>query len=246
MPKTLRTQKELTSKDASDLYWTLGPLFLQLSEILRPLVQHPDRVRISHFDSVAEQELAKGMHWNDSVMPVVLAVSKETGVKLSEIQSVLLQWWHPVELGGIKQLAETFKKGKDLVQREIRLRRTILNTALKLGYPPLPPRIASDLRANCNLALKILVSEHTCYSQAERLLLESGATILNTRNEKRRKDKTKPRTGKTRTAVLALRRLFAHKMKSDRRQSVLIYQLLSSWNANLAPPTSDSIRTGYK
>ncbi|MFO0778482.1 MAG: hypothetical protein U0223_12880 [Nitrospira sp.] len=245
MPSNRSKQTSRASQDKYDPYCGLDPLFDRLEEILQPLRKFPDRARIPDFDSVREQELLKGMHWREIVIPVIQDVSKQARVKASEIELILLQWWHPSELGVIKQLAAAMGKGKQAVKREIRLREKIISAVAQLGYPPLPTSISSALNTNCALAFDALNIELSCYRNAEGLLHEAARGTLNSRNEKRRGDSGKPRAG-TRTAVLALRRLFARNVKSKRRQSILIYTLLSAWNATLAPPKADSIRTGYR
>lgn len=245
MPSTRSKQSSRASKNKYDPYCSLDLLFDRLGEILRPLVKFPDRVRIPDFDSVREQELLTGMHWRKNVIPIIRDVSKETRVKASEIEAILLQWWNPSELGAIRQLAATMKKGREAVQREIYLRRRIAATVDQLGYPPLPTSLSSALNEYRAQAFDILNTELSCYRNAEDLLHETARWALSSRNKRRRGDNGKPRAG-TRTAVRALQVLFARNVKSRRRRSTLTYNLLSAWNVALAPPKADSIRTGYK
>ena len=242
-PRSLNEEKEQTSKDKFDPASITDSLYFRLEEILRPLVRFPDRVRIT---SVGEEEIKKGVHWTTEVVPIIQAVCRETQVRPSEVEAILLQWWNPVDIGAIERMATAMKESRKQVQREIRLRKTILNAVSKISYPPLPTSLASRLCVICELALESLTFEQSCYKNAEGVLREAGAKVLKPRNEKRRFDKEKPRTGMTREAVLALHKLLIPTVRSLRRRSVLIHNLLSSWNAKKAPPNPDSIRTGYR
>jgi hypothetical protein len=235
--------KGQASKDKFDPSTITDPLFSRLEEILRPLDRFPYRVRIT---SVGKQEIEKGKHWTKKVVPIIQAVCREAQIRPSEVEAILLQWWNPVDIGAIERIASAIKESGKQVQREIRLRNTILNTVSRLSYPSIPAPLALRLRVACDLALEILTFEQSCYRNAEGVLRAAGASVLTKRNERRRFDKEKPRTGMTRWSILALHKLLKPTVRSLRRRSVLIHQLLSSWNDKKAPPNPDAIRAGYK